>query len=68
MHYSENYWKTIKLKEVQDIIVCCEVYGWKHSLPSPKAVVGETLGVNISVLNNRDGANMQVKNITVDGN
>lgn len=62
----DNYWKTIKLKEVQDIIAEAAGLWMEAFTTNSKAIVGETLGVNVSV-NNRDGANVLVKNITIDG-
>ncbi len=59
-------WKKIKLKELQDVIAAAAGLWMEAFTANPKAIIGETLSVSISV-NNRDGANVQLRNIVVDG-
>ena len=62
----DGYWKTQKLKEVQQLIEACSGLWLEATVRGPYAVQGDSLPVNI-VANNRLNAPIAVRGISVDG-
>jgi LmbE family N-acetylglucosaminyl deacetylase len=62
----DGYWKTQKLKEVQQLIADCSGLWLEAVTPTPYAVQGDSLAVTV-VLNNRLNAPISVKGIAVGG-
>src|SRR5688500_4105287 len=62
----EGYWKTQKLKEVQQIIEQCSGLFLDVTSPGQFAVHGDSVRINFS-LNNRLGVDAKLKKISVDG-
>ena len=62
----DGYWKTQKLKEVQQLIEACSGLWVEAFVRGPYAVQGDSLLVNF-VLNNRLNAPVAVREITVNG-
>ncbi len=61
----DSYWKTQKLKEVQQLIESCTGLFFEASAPQAYAVQGDTLRVNINAIN-RGNTNVQLKKVSVD--
>ncbi len=61
----DGYWRSIKLKELQDIIVHAAGLWLEAYTNTSTAVRGEPLHINFSV-NNRDGATVTVKNLAIE--
>lgn len=61
----DNYWKSQKLQEVQQLIEICSGLWMEATTNNEMAVEGDTIKVNISV-NNRLGANIKLNRITLD--
>ena len=61
----DNYWKSQKLQEVQQLIELCSGLWLEATTNNEMAVEGDTIKVNISV-NNRLGANIKLNRITLD--
>ncbi|MBO9573859.1 MAG: PIG-L family deacetylase, partial [Chitinophagaceae bacterium] len=61
----DGYWKNIKLKELKDIIAAASGLWLEAFTIIPKVTQGEKFNINISI-NNRDGAVIQVKNISIE--
>lgn len=61
----ESHWRTLKLKELQEIIAAAGGLWMEAFTTDSKAVQGETLNVNFAV-NNRDGITVQVKKISLE--
>jgi len=62
----DGYWKTQKLKEVQQLIEACDGLWLEAVVRNPYAVQGDSLSVGI-VVNNRLNAPVSVRGISVDG-
>jgi len=62
----DGYWKTQKLKEVQQLIESCSGLWLEAVVRGPYAVQGDSLSVGI-VVNNRLGAPIAVSGVSVDG-
>jgi LmbE family N-acetylglucosaminyl deacetylase len=62
----DGYWKTQKLKEVQQLIADCSGLWMEAVTRTPYAVQGDLLPVTL-VLNNRLNAPVSVKGVSVDG-
>lgn len=60
-----GHWRTLKLKETQEIIAAAGGLWMEAFTTESKAVQGETINVNFAV-NNRDGITVDVKNISLD--
>jgi LmbE family N-acetylglucosaminyl deacetylase len=61
----EGYWRTQKLKEVQDLIADCSGLWVEAVVRAPYAVRGDSLVINFAI-NDRLGADMAVAGIGVD--
>jgi len=61
-----GYWKTQKLKEVRQLIEDCSGLWLEAVVKNPYVAQGDSLGVTF-VLNNRLGADMAVREVTVGG-
>jgi len=61
----ESYWKTQKLKEVQQLIESCSGLFLEASSQQPYAVQGDSLRINISAVN-RSNVSIQLKKVTID--
>ncbi|WP_431215229.1 hypothetical protein ACQ86N_11215 [Puia sp. P3] len=62
----DGYWKTQKLKEVQQLIEACSGLWLEAVVRGPYAVQGDSLSVGI-VVNNRLGSPIAVRGVSVDG-
>jgi len=62
----DGYWRTQKLKEVQELIADCSGLWMEAVTRTPYAVQGDLLPVTL-VLNNRLNAPISVKGVKVDG-
>src|SRR5438874_3831550 len=62
---TDSYWKTQKLKEVQQLIEQCSGLFLDATTTEQFAVQTDSIGINFS-LNNRLGVNAALKNISVD--
>jgi LmbE family N-acetylglucosaminyl deacetylase len=62
----DGYWRTQKLKEVQQLIVDCSGLWIEAVTPAPYAVQGESMRVTV-VLNNRLNAPISVKGLRIGG-
>ena len=62
----DGYWKTQKLKEVQQLIEACSGLWLEAVVGGPYAVQGDSLSVTFT-LNNRLNAPIAVREISVDG-
>lgn len=62
----DGYWKTQKLKEVQQLIEACSGLWLEATVRGPYAVQGDSLPIGI-VVNNRLNAPIAVSGISVDG-
>lgn len=62
----DGYWKTQKLKEVQQLIEACSGLWLEAVVRSPYAVQGDSLAVTV-VLNNRLNGPITVRGIGLDG-
>ena len=61
----ESYWKMQKIKEVQQLIEACSGLFMEATAPQAYAVEGDTIRVNINVVN-RGYVNMQLRKISLD--
>jgi LmbE family N-acetylglucosaminyl deacetylase len=62
----DGYWKTQKLKEVQELIIDCSGLWMEAVAGNPYVAQGDPLSVTF-VLNNRLGADMALKEIKMEG-
>ena len=63
----EGYWKTQKLKEVQQLIEACSGLWLEATVHSAYAAQGDSLHVFIS-MTNREQVNIRLNGINIDGN
>jgi LmbE family N-acetylglucosaminyl deacetylase len=61
----EGYWKSQKLKEVQQLIESCSGLFLEASSQQAYAVQGDSLRINISAVN-RSNVSIQLKKVTID--